>query len=30
MPGYGLKFTDRLTRTHLGEIGRDRQARTVG
>ena len=27
--GYGLKFTDRFTHTHLGEIGHDRQATTV-
>lgn len=23
--GYGLKFTDRFTHTHLGEIGKERQ-----
>ena len=28
--GYGLKFTDRFTHTHLGEIGQDRQATTAG
>jgi Domain of unknown function (DUF4260) len=28
--GYGLKFTDRFTHTHLGEIGAERQeARTT-
>jgi len=24
--GYGLKFTDRFTHTHLGELGKDRQS----
>ena len=25
MLGYGLKFTDRFTHTHLGELGRERR-----